>query len=117
MGTASPQFLIAMVNYARTLGNEISLHSAQPGATGANEVAVERQETRWGPGRINADGTAECVGSPCSFTLDSGTTCTHFGVWNGDSFLFGAPIDPPVTIDEVGGGTVVLTPSYQEITS
>jgi hypothetical protein len=55
---------------------------------------------------------AEAEGSECLFDIPAGVTCTHFGVWCGAEFLYGAVIDPSVTMDEPG--TLVLVPSYRE---
>lgn len=109
--SASPAFLIGLVNYAVSRGNRVSLHSASPGPNGANEISDGRQATIWGPAAMR-DGGAEAEGSACEFDVPAGVTCTHFGVWCGADFLYGAEIDPPVTMDEPG--TLILVPSYRE---
>lgn len=109
--SASSSFLIGLVNYAVSRGNRVSLHSASPGKTGANEISEGRQATVWGPASMNGSG-AQAEGSECFFNVPAGVTCTHFGVWSGTEFLYGASIDPNVTMDEPG--TLVLVPSYRE---
>ena len=109
--SASPAFLIGLVNYAVSRGNRVSLHSASPGPTGRNEISEGRQATVWGPA-VMISGGAEAEGSECHFEIPAGVTCTHFGVWSGADFLYGAEIDPPVIMDE--SGTLVLVPSYRE---
>ena len=109
--SASPSFLIGLVNFAVGRGNRVSLHSASPGRTGANEISDGRQATVWGPAVMRGDG-AVAEGSECYFNVPAGVTCTHFGVWAGTEFLYGAAIDPSVTMDEPG--TLVLVPSYRE---
>ena len=102
-----------MVAHAATLGAEISLHTGPPGPTGANEIETKRQLTDWGPPRIN-DGVGQSIGDECTFEVPGGVTCTHFGVWRGEEFQYGAPIDPSITVG-FDGGIVVLAPAYQEV--
>lgn len=109
--SASPAFLIGLVNYAVSRGNRVSLHSASPGTAGRNEISDGRQATVWGAA-VMRDGGAEAEGSECHFDIPAGVTCTHFGVWAGAEFLYGAAIEPSVTMDEPG--TLVLVPSYRE---
>lgn len=115
--TASSDFLQAMVAYAITLGAEVSLHTGDPGNNGANEVVggtYARQTTVWGSPTMNG-GNGQSVGADCTFNVPANTTCTHFGVWKGAAFQYGAPLSPPITIGASGAGTVVLTPTYQEV--
>ena len=64
------------------LGNYISLHTADPGTTGASEAsggapAYARKQTTWAGG--TADGAV--VGSAVTFDVPAGTY-THIGVWS-----------------------------------
>lgn len=74
------------------LGNSISLHTADPGTTGASEAtggtpAYARKTTTWAAGA--SDGVA--TGSPVVFDVPAGTY-THLGVWNGSTFIGGAAL-------------------------
>lgn len=62
-------------------GSWISLHTATPGTTGANEAtggtpAYARKQTTWG-----AAASGSAVGSQVTFDVPAGTY-THFGVWS-----------------------------------
>lgn len=63
-------------------GNWISLHTGDPGTTGANEAtggspAYARKQTTWTPG--SSDGVVN--GSAVSIDVPAGTY-THVGVWS-----------------------------------
>ncbi|WNN95003.1 hypothetical protein SEA_MAGRITTE_26 [Microbacterium phage Magritte] len=74
------------------LGNFISLHTGDPGTTGANEAtggapAYARKQTTWAGGA--ADGSVP--GSQVTFDVPAGTY-THMGIWSaatGGTFLGG----------------------------
>lgn len=89
------------------LGAYISLHSADPGTLGSNEVAsVVRQQTTWGD---SSAGTAN--GSQVVFQSVPAGSYTHYGVWtaaSGGTFLWGFELSPGVTLSDVG--TVLMTP-------
>lgn len=58
----------------------ISLHSASPGITGANEIAggsYSRVATTWSA----ASGSSR-AGSQITLNVPSGVTISHFGVWS-----------------------------------
>jgi hypothetical protein len=113
---ASPSFLVAMASYATSLGADISLHTADPGEGGGAEIAdaaYSRQPTTWGtPTMIG--GNAESLGSDVTFILPPSTVATHYGVWDGGNYQYGAPLSPPITISSSGPGTAIVTPVYQE---
>lgn len=108
----SPVFLESMVAHAVSMGDLVSVHFRNPGVDGSNEIPVERQRTTWGP--VVITDCAQSEGSECAFELPGEVTCTHFGVWSPTGFLYGGVVDPPFTT-KVDGGTLFLTPSYQEI--
>lgn len=75
-----------------SLGATISLHTDDPGTTGASEAsggapAYARKTTTWTAG--GADGTVS--GSEVEFDVPAGTY-THVGCWNGSTFLWGKSI-------------------------
>lgn len=115
--TASNDFLQAMVDYAATLGDSVSLHTASPAHNGANEVvggSYARQTTEWGAATMNGD-NGQSVGSDCTFSVPANTTCTHFGVWGDGTFQYGAALSPPISVGSGGSGTIIVTPTYQEL--
>lgn len=61
----------------------LSLHTADPGQTGASEVtggspAYARKLTTWGA----ADASGVSTGSQVTFDVPGGTTITHVGFWS-----------------------------------
>lgn len=68
------------------LGDWISLHTASPGTTGANEAtggspAYARKQTTW-----SADVTDDGIRAGTQVTIDvAAGTYTHFGVWSASS--------------------------------
>lgn len=66
----------------------LSLHTGDPGRTGANEVAggsYARQVVAYGPPSDGAGDITERVSVP----VPAGVEITHWGCWDGDTFLFG----------------------------
>lgn len=91
------------------LGNTISLHTGDPGTTGANEAtggspAYARKTTTWTGG--TSDG--EVTGSAVVFDVPAGTY-THMGVWAGSTFIGGAALSSS-TGALPGQQTVTVTP-------
>jgi hypothetical protein len=109
-------FLTAMAAHAGTLGATISLHGADPGATGAGEISgggYVRADTVWGAAAMNG-ANAEILGSDVTFTVPASTAVTHYGVWQGAAFRYGVTLNPGVTTGAGGTAIVVVTPKYQE---
>jgi hypothetical protein len=96
------------------MARTISLHTADPGEFGANEISGDinyrRVETVWLdlPGVDPGDGSCRCTGGGVRFTIPDGMVATHFGCWNvsGD-YSFGGPLDRPAP-----AGLAVITPVY-----
>lgn len=88
----------------------ISLHTASPGTTGANEVTggtYVRVATSWSA----ASGSSR-QGSQVTFNVPAGTTITHFGIWSlvsGGTYKRGGVLSAAETFS--GAGTYVFTPS------
>lgn len=77
-------------SYNATAGSvtHASLHTADPGRTGANEVtggAYAREPVTYG---TPTDGAGDIV-APVTINVPEGVTVTHYGMWDGDEFLFG----------------------------
>ena len=95
-------------------GNWISLHTADPSTTGANEAtggspAYARKQTTWTGG--TSDGVV--AGSAVSFDVPAGTY-THIGVWNGSTFIGGFPLSSS-TGALPGQAIVAVTPSISVV--
>lgn len=92
------------------LGDRISLHTADPGTTGASEVtggspAYARKTTTWSGGA--SDGSV--VGSQVTFDVPAGTY-THIGIWSaGGTFIGGQPLNSSAVAGQQG--TVLVTPT------
>lgn len=93
----------------------LSLHTADPGTTGANEVsggvpAYARKAITWNAGTV--DGSI--VSDPITFDVPAGTDITHVGMW--DAVLAGNYRDSRAfTISFPSQGTVTLTVTYNQI--
>lgn len=86
----------------------MSLHTADPGTTGANEVtggtpAYARQVVTWAAGPVDGAYTATVP----AFDVPATTTVTHVGLWtSGGTFLDKAAITSVVFDDQ---GTLSIT--------
>lgn len=95
-------------------GTWISVHTASPGSTGANEVtggspAYARKQTTWGtPTAGVVTGTEVTIDVPAG-------AYTHWGLWSaqtGGTFRDGGALTPSAT---VGGQTTIKVPiSYTQ---
>lgn len=111
---ATDAFKLAVADYVATLGASISLHSADPGTTGANELAgggYARKTTVWGAAAIDG-ANARITGSTQQFDVEQNDSATHYGVWNGTTFRYGQALNPGVTITGTAPGKVDVTPSF-----
>ena len=99
-----------------TLGGKyISLHSASPGTTGANEIsggspAYARIATTWGSlAGTNPDSVA---GSQVTINVPASTTIQYWGIWTaatGGTYLDGGAL--PTNETYGSQGTYLLTPT------
>ena len=92
------------------IGNSVSLHTGDPGTTGANEAtggspAYARKTTTWAGGA--SDGVV--TGTAVVFDVPAGTY-THLGFWNGATFIGGAALSSS-TGALPGQQTVTVTPT------
>ena len=97
------------------LGTYVSLHTADPGTTGASEAtggspAYARQQTTW------TAGSSDGVVSGSEVTVDAAAaTYTHFGIWSaasGGTFVGGGALSSSVTL--AAQGQVKVTPTYTQ---
>lgn len=100
----------AAVTGVKNAGAHISLHTADPGTAGANEVpggTYARQLTSW-----NTVTGSAVTGSPVTLDVPSGTTITHWGLWSaltGGNFLYGGQLPASETFGS--NGTYSVTPT------
>jgi len=90
----------------------ISVHTSDPGVTGAGEVATApyaRKQTVWG-----APSAGAILGSQVSVDVPSGGPYTHYGIWSASSagiFYEGGLLS---TAETFGGvGILRITPTLQ----
>lgn len=98
------------------LGDYISLHTADPGTTGASEAtggspAYARQQTTW-----SADVTDDGVRAGTQVTIDvPAGTYTHAGQWSASTagtFVQGCALPSPIVM--AGQGQIKVTPTDTE---
>jgi hypothetical protein len=89
----------------------ISLHSASPGTSGANEISggsYARVATTWG-----AASAGSAVGSQVVINVPASTTVEYWGMWtaaSGGTYIDGGAL--PNNETYAGAGTYDLTPTY-----
>jgi hypothetical protein len=92
------------------LGNYISLHTADPSTTGANEVTggtYARVATTWGGSSGSAD-----AGSQVTINVPAGVTIAFWGIWSaitGGTWVVGEAL--PANETYGSAGTYLLTPT------
>jgi len=98
------------VNAVKGAATFISLHTGDPGGTGANEVtggSYARVATAWG-----ATSGSQSTGSAAVLNVPAGTTITHWGLWtagSGGTFYYGGAL--PASENFGSAGTYSLTPT------
>lgn len=90
----------------------LSLHTADPADTGANEITggvpvyARKGTITWSSPAANG---AVSLTSSWTFDIPAGVTVTHYGVWDaltGGNFRFGGPLSIPETFAAQGTYTV-----------
>lgn len=99
--------LTAQINTTSNVAAYASLHTADPGTTGASECsggAYARQAVTWGsPASGSVSATA------LAFTVPASSTATYIGFWTAitaGTFVFGTLLSAPQ-----GTGTTSITPT------
>lgn len=105
------------VNAVKGQANYVSLHSADPGAAGDNEItggspAYARKSVSWG----SATNGVASISASVQFDVPSGVTITHFGFWtstSGGTFVGGEALrdaeNNPVSENYASQGLYTLT--------
>lgn len=102
--------LNALVGGLTAAATRISLHTADPGTTGASEVTggtYARVATTWG-----AASNGSSVGSQVTLNVPAGVTVTHWGLWSaatGGTFEYGGALATPEAFG--AAGTLAHTPT------
>jgi hypothetical protein len=100
----------ALTSLAVSGNSYISLHSASPGTTGANEInggSYARVQTTWGSIAAGAS-----TGSQVTINVPASTTIEYFGIWTaatGGTYIGGGPL--PTNETYGGAGTYNFTPT------
>lgn len=111
--TAETQALVGITKQAdgtTDKNNFISLHTADPGDTGASEVTggtYTREATDW-----PAPAASSVTGSSVTLEVPAGVTITHWGVWSlatGGDFIYGGQL--PASESFGSNGTYSVTPT------
>ncbi|QJD50430.1 hypothetical protein SEA_CHRIS_28 [Mycobacterium phage Chris] len=118
MAGAADAFKLAVIASIGAQGGLISLHSADPGTTGANEITggtYARKTTTWGTAAIVSGGSdagkAQIVGSTINFGVPGGVAVAYYSVRKSDgTFLYAKPLTPGVTLN--AAGSIDVTPSH-----
>lgn len=96
--------LNSMADHLGTLATHVSLHTADPGTTGASEVTggtYARQLVAWDAA---ANGDLSLQGTE-TFNVPAGVTVTHFGLWSaatGGTFRGGGALSASETFTSAG---------------
>lgn len=107
-----------MLDHFASLALYASLHTADPGATGASEVtggspAYARITVTWDPasgGVLDAD-----TGTPVVFDVPSGVTVTHGGLWSASTGGTWYGGDAVTNVAFGGQGTYELTAIHADL--
>lgn len=94
-----------MGTYLTTIATHISLHSADPGTTGANSVGT-RVAASWS---VDADGDLTLSSSAAFTGLTANQTVTHVGLWSassGGTFRGGFSLSGDTSANSAGEYTV-----------
>ena len=88
----------------------ISLHSADPGTTGLNEISggtYARVQTTWGTAAASS-----MAGSQVTIQVPAGITVAYWGVWtasSGPTYYEGGTL--PASLPYIQAGTYLFTPT------
>lgn len=78
--------LRAMANHLASLATKASLHSADPGTTGANETTAGRQTIAWNPATGSGNLT---LAAAVNFTGGAASSaCKYVGLWDATGTTF-----------------------------
>lgn len=108
MATFTPAARNAALTAVSNLGSWISLHSANPGTTGASEISggsYARIQTTWATASAGSQ-----AGSQVTINVPAGQTIAYYGIWSavtGPTFVGGDVL--PASETYGSAGTYLLT--------
>ncbi|UTN93220.1 hypothetical protein SEA_SUNFLOWER1121_28 [Mycobacterium Phage Sunflower1121] len=110
---ATNQFKLDILAAILAQGNVLSLHSADPGTTGASEITgggYARKTFAWGtPAMVGS--VASSTGATQQMNVAAGVAVTHYGVRKTDgTFLYGKALNPGATLN--ANGVIDVTPTH-----
>ncbi|ASR87197.1 hypothetical protein SEA_LASTHOPE_29 [Mycobacterium phage LastHope] len=110
---ATDQFKLDTLAAILAQGNLLSLHSADPGKTGASEITgggYGRKTFTWGAPAIVGN-EARATGTTQQMNVAAGVAVTHYGVRKADgTFLYGKALSPGATLN--ANGVIDVTPTH-----
>lgn len=93
------------------MGAKVTLHSADPGTTGANVISTTPASANTTWAAATDDGTQATIqGSAVNLQVPAGNAATHYGIWNGSTFLRGEVLNPSIIVNGTGAMGVDFTP-------
>ncbi|QIG61540.1 hypothetical protein SEA_XIMENITA_30 [Mycobacterium phage Ximenita] len=110
---ATDAFKLAKLAAIIADGVVLSLHSADPGTTGANEItggSYARKTFAWST-PVMAGGLATAAGATQQMNVPAGVAITHYGIrTTGGTFLYGKALNPGATLN--ANGVIDVTPTH-----
>src|SRR5438128_2326233 len=109
MSGISNSFAAVMLIPAQSFALWVSLHGADPGATGANEQPISpynRSPASWSPNPVNGK---LVIGAPVMMPVNAGYSVSHYGLWNQRTlgiFCAGASLSAIETFAATGTYTI-----------
>jgi hypothetical protein len=103
-----------MLGQVRGRISHLSIHTADPGATGANEVAsgAYARVAASGADFTAASGGSFTLGADKAFVAAAAETATHFGAWESTTFLGGGSITGDQAFNAEGDYTLKTGTSF-----
>jgi hypothetical protein len=114
----TPATLADLLDTLDATTTHVSLHTADPGSTGASEVAggsYARQALDWSPASGSTKAAAQVM-----FQVPGSTTITHYGLWSaasGGTFRGGTELDAPETFVLAGPYALIPVASADAISA
>ncbi|WFN91464.1 hypothetical protein [Gordonia sihwensis] len=96
-----------------SLGAKITFHESDPGTTGAGLIATTPASgtTTWAAATDNGT-ESQVQGSAVPLLVPAGKTVSHYGIWNGSTFLRGEQLDSSIIVNGTGPVSVDVTPKF-----
>uniref|UniRef100_A0AAU8GNW2 Minor tail protein n=1 Tax=Mycobacterium phage Pharb TaxID=3136626 RepID=A0AAU8GNW2_9VIRU len=113
MATSTDAFKLSVLASILAQGNVLSLHSGDPGTTGANEISggsYARKTFSW-PAAAIVGGAAVSAAVAQQMNVPGGVAVTHYGIYDSSGvFQYGKALNPGATLN--AAGVIDVTPSH-----